>query len=178
LYPFALTFGILVGAVIGFPTKLIGVLNDIASGPTPTRTMNRVMKVIFVVGSALFILVMTIWQQYISIVGLFTAWAVFAAIAICAYVYVFWKATRQVNMNWVLLVLFAIGWATWWGGGLIAQQQAFDSNSLYTLFTKDSVIASVRIARTSSSGFLVTQNKKIIFVPIGEIKSVVSVDGW
>jgi hypothetical protein len=57
-------------------------------------------------------------------------------------------------------------------GTLTARYQAYEVSSFYDVVTKSGAFTNVRIVRASSSGFLITHEHIILFVPSGEVRYV------
>jgi len=83
-----------------------------------------------------------------------------------------------IKMN--TLSLFDVGCAIFlvlstvfdWGKA-IAYQQVF-STTLYKIITRDSVIEGAALVRSSSAGFIVALDGKIMFLPAAEIRQIVA----
>jgi hypothetical protein len=74
---------------------------------------------------------------------------------------------------WATGPLLLGGLAILFAGGWIAEREALESEVLYKITTKDTEYNNVRLVRTSSSGFIISRDRQIIFLPAGEVKSVV-----
>lgn len=68
------------------------------------------------------------------------------------------------------LVLFA----TIFQAGICTSELALKSPKTFSVTTKDGRLQNARILRASSSGFLIAADKRIIFIPQGEVKEVKS----
>ena len=68
--------------------------------------------------------------------------------------------------------LSATALAIFWIGGNIADHEARFSNTTYKITTKDAEYSEARLVRSSSTGFIVSHDKRFMFVPSGEVKSI------
>jgi hypothetical protein len=69
--------------------------------------------------------------------------------------------------------LFVLAIMTVFSGGRVrAAQEAFQTTAQYRIIDKNGMDTVVRIVRTSSSGFLISKDNKIIFIPKEYVRRV------
>jgi hypothetical protein len=57
-------------------------------------------------------------------------------------------------------------------GGIAIAEQQIASDANYEVLTKSGVLSGVKILRSSSNGFIVYQDSRILFVPSGEVRLI------
>jgi hypothetical protein len=70
-------------------------------------------------------------------------------------------------------VLFMIGYGLFSWGQAIAHEQVF-STRVYKIITHDSVIDGATLVRSSSAGFIIALDGKIMFLPSAEIRQIIA----
>jgi len=108
--------------------------------------------------------------------GLFALWFMAASIVSAAYFYVSWQATHELHIPSVCVFVLLVATAVMWTGGWAADHEALAGVFLYKVTSKDTVYDNARIVRASSSGFLISSNRKIVYLPTDEIKSIVGLN--
>jgi hypothetical protein len=159
-----------------FPDNLIRAFKEIAASRNAMLKLNRTMKfVTFGIGPFFFV-GLFVHRPYISITGLFALDFLLGFLAFCAYVYIMYLHTGEIPAR-VIVAGVAFGLFTvFWIGGAYGYHEAFGTTTLYKVTTKDSVYDNVRLARSSSNGFIIAQEKKVIYIPSGELKSIALVE--
>jgi hypothetical protein len=82
-----------------------------------------------------------------------------------------WKSKGTVDPFPVALAALLVSLAAVIGGFAIAEQQIV-SDANYEVLTKSGVLSGVKILRSSSNGFIVYQDNRILFVPSGEVRLI------
>jgi hypothetical protein len=82
-----------------------------------------------------------------------------------------WRSKGAVDPFPVALAAVLISLASVIGGFAIAEQQIV-SDADYEVQTKSGVLSGVKILRSSSNGFIVYQDNRILFVPSGEVRLI------
>jgi len=177
VYSVGLVFGFVIAPLMMFPDNLIEALKAVAAKPDAPYRLNKAMKYITAVLVLSFTIGLFIHQPYISIMGLFAIYFVAACLISAGYAYAMWLHIGDIPPR-IIFGLVAAGLFTiMWVGGWVAHNQAFGSPTLYKVTTKDSEYDKVRLVRSSSSGFIIARDKQIIYLPAGELKSIVQVSG-
>jgi predicted permease len=95
----------------------------------------------------------------------------------CAAFFGLVRLRRQGGAKWdwrdLAALVFCLTAATFQAGGFTAALELSDRFT-YSINTKSGVIENVRIMRSSSAGFLVVADGKIMFVPQGEVRGIES----
>jgi hypothetical protein len=95
----------------------------------------------------------------------------FAGILISLVLHREWKSKGKVDPFPVSLAAVLVSLTGVIAGIAIAEQQiASDAN--YEVLTKSGVLSGVKILRSSSNGFIVYQDNRILFVPSGEVRLI------
>jgi hypothetical protein len=81
--------------------------------------------------------------------------------------------TGRWNPKDVVLIIF-IGIGTIFQAGLSASLLEIENPLVYTVRTKETELQNVRILRSSSSGFILSVDGRVVFIPHEEIKSISS----
>jgi hypothetical protein len=128
-------------------------------------------------GLALFFVVgLFVHKPFISITGLLAVYFVLGCLAFAAYAYIIAVNTGTLSPRLIVAgVAFGL-FTIFWVGVAIAYHEAFGSNALYIVATKDAVYDNVRLARSSSNGFLIARDKRIKYIPSGEVKSISQIE--
>ena len=82
-----------------------------------------------------------------------------------------WKSKGTVDPFPLVLAAVLVSLGAMIGGFSVAEQQ-IASDATYEVLTKSGVISGVKILRSSSSGFIVYQDNRILFVPSGEVRLI------
>jgi hypothetical protein len=176
VYSVGLVFSLMIVPIVMFPDNLIISFKEIASSQRAMLKLNRAMK--FVVwGIALFFAVgLFVHRPYISIMSLFALDFLLGYLAFCAYVYIIYLHTGSISARMIVAVVAFGLFTLYWVGGAVAYHEAFGTSRLYKVTTKDAAYDNVRLARSSSNGFIIARDKKIIYIPSGELKSIVLIE--
>lgn len=176
VYAVGLVFGLMIVPILMFPEQLLDTLRDMAKSQDAVIRINGIMKFVPLCLGILFGIGLFVHRPYISITGLFAVYFVLGWLVFTAYAYMIYVSTGALSPRMIIsggaFTLFTIFWI----GSAIAYHEAFGTKSLYRVTTKDNVYDKVRLARSSSSGFLIAQEKRVIYIPSSEVKSIVSVD--
>jgi hypothetical protein len=176
VYAVGLVVGLVIAPLLMFPHNWVELLREVASRSDAPRRLDRMMKIFTFVLMVCFAVGLFVHQPFISIVGLFAVTFSVGFLAFSAYYYAMWRHFGVMPLR----SAFAGGafgiWTLLWVGGAVAYHEAFGSKTLYNLTTKDAELKNVRLVRSSSSGFIIAQEKKIMYVPAGELKSIVLVE--
>ena len=86
-----------------------------------------------------------------------------------------WLHTGRMQTSTIVMLTVFFLFTIFWMRGWVADHHAFHSGTLYKVTTKDGEYDKVRLVRSSSSGFVISRDKQIIYLPAGEIKSIVLV---
>jgi hypothetical protein len=169
-----LVFGFLIAPVVMFPDNLS--FKEIAASPKAMLRVHNSMKYIIGVVSLCFAVGLFIHRPYVTIITLFAITFTASFVVSVAYGYLVYLHTETFALRSAVAVvgfaLFTISWI----GGAVGYHEAFETKTLYLVTTKDAVYDKVRLARSSSSGFLITQDKRVIYIPSGEMKSIASIE--
>jgi hypothetical protein len=111
-------------------------------------------------------------SQYISIMGLFSLYFAIALMIAYLAAAVSWLKYETLSIEWIVTLVFTTCLTVSFYGGYTAQQQAYYSKTKYSIVTKSGAFSDVRMVRTSSSGFLISSEKIIMFVPAGEVRYI------
>jgi hypothetical protein len=176
VYAVGLVFSLMIAPIVYFPDSLLTSLRSLAQSENAQTKMLKFVKVCFAILAFFFTVGLFVHHQYISITGLFAVYFVLACLVFTAYAYMEHvqkgKVAPRILMAGAAFYIFTI----YWVGAAVAYHEAFGTKSLYLMTTKDATYDKVRLARSSSSGFLIAQEKRIIFIPSGEVKSIISVE--
>jgi hypothetical protein len=176
VYAVGLVFSLLIIPIVMFPDGLLSVLQDVANSQDLALKLERSMKWI-IGGLALFFVVgLFVHRPFISITGLFAVYFILAYLAFVAYAYIISVSTGSLSPRLIVAGASFGLFTIFWIGGAVAYHEAFGSNKLYTVVTKDAVYENIRLARSSSNGFLITRDKRIMYIPSGEVKSISEID--
>jgi lysylphosphatidylglycerol synthetase-like protein (DUF2156 family) len=176
VYSVGLVMGLIIAPLIAFPDNLGDGLREFAAKPDAVMRMNRIMRVIVGLLTIFFMIGLFVHQPYISIIGLFALTFLIGYIAVAVYSYVWWLHAKSLPARAVFSLAVFGTFTTLWVGAAVAYHEAFGATALYNVTTKDTIFENVRLARSSSSGFIVARDKKIIYIPSGEIKSITLVE--
>jgi hypothetical protein len=129
--------------------------------------------VLVVIGAVAFITVVIWWlyslegerRMYASAI-LFPVFGVIAG-AIASSI---WAQARQIKYFLIGFSTVLVSLGVLLVGKILANHPLDDQ--VYDVITKSGDILQARIARSSGSGFILVKDKKVIFVPTGEVKSV------
>jgi hypothetical protein len=176
VYPIGLIFALLIGPVIFFPDRLLGNLKEFAHSNELASRLPKARKWIFGILLVAFSVGLFVHQAFISIMTLFAIYFVLAFLALAAYLFIVWERTGEVSTQ-MAASMTAFGFFTlFWIGGAVAYHEAFTTRTVYLVTTKDATYDNARIARTSSSGFLIAKDKHVIFIPSGRMKSIMAIN--
>jgi hypothetical protein len=160
VYAVGLVFGLMVIPIMFFPDSLVATFKVIASSPTAASNLNKAMKFVTFGIFLLFAVALFVHQRYISITGLFAVTFLLGLIAFSAYAYMMYLHTNDIPTRAVVSgVAFGL-FTLWWIGAAVAYHEAFGTKTLYKVTTKDVSYDNVRLARSSSSGFIIAQEKR------------------
>jgi hypothetical protein len=175
-YPVGLVFGVLFGASGLLTGRTIENLKTIANSERPMRLLYEWRRVILLVSCLLF-LVGLFLPQYISVMGLFSLY--FGIFLFGSYFLgaINWLKHETLSIEWIITLTFVTCMTSFIYGGYTAQQQAFYATTKYNLVTKSGAFSNVRIVRASSSGFIISSDRTILFIPAGEVRYVMTLSG-
>jgi hypothetical protein len=172
VYSVGLVFGLMIVPIMMFPDNLIAAFKEIASSQRAMLKLNTAMKFVTAAITLFFAVGLFAHRPYISIVGLFAITFLMGLLAFVAYSYMMYLHTgvlpARVAVAGIAFALFAVSWV----GGAVGYHEAFGTSTLYKVTTKDTAYDNVRLARSSSNGFIIAQDKQIIYIPSGELKSI------
>jgi hypothetical protein len=172
VYAVALVFGMLIAPLVMFPDGLVDRLKELSSDDNFDRRVNKGMKIAALVLGLSFTVGLFIHRPYISITGLFAIYFVAAYIVYAAYSYATYLHYDDISVRAAFGLLATGMFTILWVGAAVGYNQAFGTSTLYKLTTKDAEYDKVRLVRSSSSGFIITRGKQVIYVPSGELKSI------
>lgn len=174
IYPVAFVFGILLGACFWLTGDLFGRLGNFAKRQDAEIILYKIGRVILFVSTTFFAVGLFL-PRYFSVLGLFSICFSVSCLFGYAYGFIVWKRTGTISAQVAFsLVVFTLITTTF-VGAYYAQQQAYYAKTTYDFVTKTDTYSGARIIRASSSGFLIARQRTIIFVPMGEIKSVTTI---
>jgi hypothetical protein len=176
VYPVGLVFSLMIVPVIFFPEGLISIFDDIASSPDAAQKLNRARKFITFGIGIFFTIGLFVHRPLISITGLFAVTFLLGFVAFAVVSYIMYLHADEIPTRVVVIGGAFAFFTVFWIGAAVAYHEAFGTNSLYLVTTKDAVYDRVRLARSSSSGFLIAQEKRVIYIPSGEVKSIISIE--
>jgi hypothetical protein len=102
-------------------------------------------------------------QNFAILIGFILPWAAYTSRVIALE-----GAPRWSNLAWI-----ALGWwAVIFQAGICQVSVELADRFMYIVNTKTGVIENARILRSSSAGFLLAVDGRILFIPQGEIKAV------
>jgi hypothetical protein len=173
VYAVALVFGLIIAPLVMFPDGLVDRIKEFSSDKDFDRRAKKGTKIATWFLALSFAVGLFIHQPYISITGLFALYFVAAYIVVAAYSYAVFLRHDDISVRHAFGLL-ALGMFTiFWVGGAVGYNQAFGTTTLYKLTTKDAEYDKIRLVRSSSSGFIITREKQVIYVPSGELKLIV-----
>jgi len=108
--------------------------------------------------------------------GYFAIWTFITTLLMGFILFTSWKRGNKLGVALFSFFMFVAIFAILLAGAWIGRYQAFSSPTLYSIMTKDSSFAQVRIVRSSSSGLLISSGERIMFLPIGEIKTITAMN--
>ena len=91
------------------------------------------------------------------------------------YTYVDWRVSSILKFEGVFASAASAVMTVSFLGGAVAEQNAFTSKRLYNVIMDETVLQNVRIVRSSSAGFIISDNRIISFVPKDEVKRIIAV---
>jgi hypothetical protein len=176
VYAIGLVFSMMIVPIVFFPDNLLEVLRDVGQSKNARAKIHRFVKFSTFGIAILFTIGLFVHQPYISITGLFALDFVLGCVVFTAYAYMIFihegKLSQRVMFAGAAFYVFTI----YWVGAAVAYHEAFGTKTLYLVTTKDATYDKVRIARSSSGGFLIAQEKRVIYIPSGEVKSIISIE--
>lgn len=84
------------------------------------------------------------------------------------------KTRNEIRFSELMMVTVAALSADFAIGRAVAEKQLLQQSQLYTFFTKSGVVYGVTLVRSSSSGFIIANNRRTSFLSKDEVKSIVS----
>jgi hypothetical protein len=172
VYSVGLVFSLMIAPIVMFPDNLITAFKEIASSQKAMLKLNRTMKFVVWGISLFFAIGLFVHRPYISIMGLFALDFLLGFLAVCAYVYIVYLHTGSIPARMTVAVVAFGLFTLFWIGGAVAYHEAFGTSTLYKVTTKDTAYDNARLARSSSNGFIIAKDKKIIYIPSAELKSI------
>jgi hypothetical protein len=159
-----------------FPHQIVVALQEVAARPDAMPRLQRIAKIVFVVLAVAFTIGLFIHRPYISIVGLFAVYFVLAYLALGGYAYgMLLHFGKPLPWRFVCALVAGGLFTVLWVGAAVAYNQAAGTTTLYNVTTKDAEFGNVRLVRSSSSGFIISRDKQIIYIPAGELKKIMQV---
>ncbi|MET4313550.1 hypothetical protein [Bradyrhizobium sp. RT4b] len=170
VYPVGLVLCLAIPALAFFPLDFVEQLRRAAKEPDAIVTLTRAAKVVFGIVMVFFTVGLFITDRFLSTMTLFAICFSVATLMGTIGAYILWQQKK----SWTVLAT-PVGAALLtilWLGATFAQHEALYSQRIYRFQTKDAEYPEARIVRASSSGFIISQDKKFIFVPAGEVKQI------
>jgi hypothetical protein len=176
VYAIGLVFGLMILPFVFFPDNLLAVLRNVAESDNARIKIYRFVKFSTIGICVLFAVGLFVHRPYISITGLFALDFVLGCVVFTAYAYMIYLHDGELSPRLIFAGAAFYLFTVYWVGAAVAYHEAFNTKTMYLVTTKDTTYDKVRLARSSSSGFLIAQDKRVIFIPSGELKSIISVE--
>lgn len=176
VYAIGLVFSLMIVPIVFFPENLLPILSDIAQSDNAVPKIYRFVKFSTFGIAILFAIGLFVHHPYLSITGLFALDFVLGCVVFTAYAYMTYVHDGELSPRMMFAGVAFYLFTIYWVGAAMAYHEAFGTNSLYLITTKDTVYDKVRIARSSSSGFIIAQDKRVIYIPSGELKSISAIE--
>jgi hypothetical protein len=174
VYPVGLVLCLVIPATAFIPLDVVEQVRQAAKQPDAMTKFYGPMKVVFGIIMAFFTISLFFTDRFLSVMTLFAI--CFSASTLFGMIgaYIAW----QQRMSWTVLAApLGAGLLTiLWIGATFAQHEALYSKRTYKFQTKEAEYPEARIVRASSSGFIISHDKKFIFVPSSEVKQISEVN--
>jgi hypothetical protein len=170
VYPVGLVLCLAIPALAFFPLDFVEQLRRAAKHPDAMTKFSGPGKVVFGIVMVFFSVGLFITDRFLSLMTLFAICFSFATLTGTIGAYILWQQKK----SWTVLAT-PVGAAlltTLWIGATFAQHEALYSKRTYKFQTKEAEYLEARIVRASSNGFIISHDKKFIFVPSGEVKQI------
>ncbi|RXG85646.1 hypothetical protein [Bradyrhizobium zhanjiangense] len=174
VYPVGLVLCLAIPALAFFPLDLVEQVRQAAKQPDAMTKFTRLGKVILGLVMVFFAVGLFITDRFLSVMTLFAICFSFATLMGTIGAYILWQHKK----SWTVLgtPIGAALLTTLWIGATFAQHETLYSKQIYRFQTKDTEYLEARIVRASSSGFIISHDKKYIFVPSGEVKQILQIN--
>ncbi|MCA6121208.1 hypothetical protein J6500_04710 [Bradyrhizobium sp. WSM 1704] len=178
IYSVGLVLGFLLPPLFALP---VGAIEDFRKAAKQPDALSRYFKPIKWASWAViafFCVALFFTHNFLSTMTLFSITFGAAAVFGSLVAYIAWQSGA--SRSWVVLAgpLSASALAIFWIGGNIADHEARFSKTTYRITTKDAEYSEARLVRSSSTGFIVSHDKRFMFVPSGEVKSIAQMNPY
>jgi hypothetical protein len=130
------------------------------------------MKWIMFIVLAIFAVGLFFTQSFLSVMTLFTICFSTGTVFAIVSAYIFWQQEEARSWPVIAAPVGAGMFTILWIGANFADHEARFSRTTYKVVAKDGEFSEARLVRTSSSGFIIAHDKRFVFIPSGEIKSI------
>ena len=90
-------------------------------------------------------------------------------------IYFLWEKSQYLSIPAAVIVCAILCGTCFCFGIYIARHEAYETNDLYDVSTKQGNFNKVRLVRSSSSGFIISRDRGFVFVPSGELRLISTV---